>query len=180
MDCFGKQGRNLFKGGYFLRKYICIYFSLQPELRIDFENAVSGLKISNTNVIAVKKLSTMTPLQILCSFQTWNAKNVSDSVHKCLEKLVSTLLDKGQCVNFTFKDGGTIQDKKIQVVKPKKYKNCIGNKFFLQINRRHTLKVDEIWDKYQICLNVVFLEFNALIFKTFLLWWFRINEQVAY
>ena len=68
----------------------------QPALRIDFENAVSGLKISNTNVIAVKKLSTMTPLQILCSFQTWNAKNVSDSVHKCLEKLVSTLLDKGK------------------------------------------------------------------------------------
>ena len=29
------------------------------------------------------------------TFQMWNAKNISDSVHKCLEKLVSTLLDKG-------------------------------------------------------------------------------------
>jgi hypothetical protein len=84
------QGRILFE-----EIHNVFIFSLQPELRIDFENAVSGLKISNTNVIAVKKLSTMTPLQILCSFQTWNAKNVSDSVHKCLEKLVSTLLDKG-------------------------------------------------------------------------------------
>ena len=120
--------------GYPQRDNFMYFLSLQPELRIDFENAVSGLKISNTNVIAVKKLSTMTPLQILCSFQTWNAKNVSDSVHKCLEKLVSTLLDKGQCVNFTFKDGGTIQGKKVQILKPKKYKNCIGDNFFHKIN----------------------------------------------
>ena len=121
---------------HFYRKYLegCFYvffLSLQPELQIDFENAVSGLKISNTNVIAVKKLSTMTPLQILCSFQTWNAKNVSDSVHKCLEKLVSTLLDKGQCVNFTFKDGGIIQDKKNTGIKTQEVQKLYRKQVFL-------------------------------------------------
>lgn len=67
----------------------------QSEFRIDFENGVGGLKTNKTNIITIKKLSSMTPLQILCSFQTWNAKNVPDSVHNCLEKLVATLLDKG-------------------------------------------------------------------------------------
>ncbi len=67
----------------------------QLEFRIDFDNAVGGLKVSKSNVLTIKKLSTMTPLQILCSFQTWNAKNVSDQVHNALEKLVTTLLDKG-------------------------------------------------------------------------------------
>ena len=73
----------------------------QPEFYIDFENGVSGLKTTKSNVITVKKLSTMTPLQILCSFQTWNAKNVSDKIHNSLEKLVSTLLDKGINPNGT-------------------------------------------------------------------------------
>ena len=68
----------------------------QPEFHIDFENGVSGLKTTKTNVITIKKLSMMTPLQILCSFQTWNAKNVSDQIHNSLENLVSTLLDKGK------------------------------------------------------------------------------------
>ena len=73
----------------------------QSDLRIDFENAVSGLKVNKTNVITIKKLSTMTPLQILCSFQTWNAKNVADVIHDKLQKLVATLLDKGIDPNAT-------------------------------------------------------------------------------
>ena len=73
----------------------------QSDLRMDFENAVSGLKTNKTNVITIKKLSTMTPLQILCSFQTWNAKNVSDVIHGALQKLVATLLDKGIDPNAT-------------------------------------------------------------------------------
>ena len=73
----------------------------QSDLRMDFENAVSGLKTNKTNVITIKKLSTMTPLQILCSFQTWNAKNVADVIHDKLQKLVATLLDKGIDPNAT-------------------------------------------------------------------------------
>ena len=73
----------------------------QKDLRMDFENGVSGLKANKVNIITVKKLSSMTPLQILCSFQTWNAKNVSDRIHNALEKLVATLLDKGIDPNAT-------------------------------------------------------------------------------
>ena len=59
------------------------------------------MKANKTNIITVKKLSSMTPLQILCSFQTWNAKNVSDNIHIALQNLVSSLLDKGIDPNAT-------------------------------------------------------------------------------
>lgn len=82
-----------------------IVLANQKDLRIDFDNAVSGIKTNNTNFLTVKKLSTMTPLQILCSFQTWNARTVSDPIHNSLEKLVGTLLDKGIDPNATAAKG---------------------------------------------------------------------------
>ena len=61
-------------------------------MRLDFDHPVYGLSKSNNTI---RKLSTMTILQILCSFQSWNAKNISKNMHELLEKLVETLLDKG-------------------------------------------------------------------------------------
>ncbi len=40
--------------------------------------------------VTMKKLTTMTPLQIISSFQTWNAKPISDILHDKLEEVVSS------------------------------------------------------------------------------------------
>ncbi len=77
----------------------------QKDLRIDFDNAVRGLKEHKSNVLTVRKLSSMTPLQIICSFQTWNAKTVAPRIHILLENLVSILLDKGVDPNATAAKG---------------------------------------------------------------------------
>ena len=37
------------------------------------------------------QVSTMTPLQILCSFQIWNAKPISVKLHKGLSEVASYL-----------------------------------------------------------------------------------------
>ena len=68
------------------------------DLRLDFDNPVYGLTAKNSTL---RKLSSMTVLQILCSFQSWNAKNISKNIHELLEKLVITLLEKGVDPNAT-------------------------------------------------------------------------------
>ena len=40
-------------------------------------NQILSVKAQN-----YKKLSTMTPLQTLCSFQTWNARPISETLHE--------------------------------------------------------------------------------------------------
>ena len=42
-----------------------------------------------------KKLASMTPLQILCSFQTWNAAPIAIKQHKALAEVVDSILNRG-------------------------------------------------------------------------------------
>ena len=42
-----------------------------------------------------KKLASMTPLQILCSFQTWNAAPITIKQHKALAEVVDSILNRG-------------------------------------------------------------------------------------
>jgi len=36
----------------------------------------------------------MTPLQILCSFQSWNAKPIDEDLHQELEKIIAMILER--------------------------------------------------------------------------------------
>ena len=75
--------------------FLCLQaIANSKDLRMDFDNPVyvNHGKANNT----IRKLSTMTSLQILCSFQTWNAKNIPKKVHELLEQLVSSLLEIGK------------------------------------------------------------------------------------
>ncbi len=64
----------------------------QRDLRLDFNSALQGVSAERTdNVkskVTMKKLNTMTPLQIVCSFQTWNAKPITELLHDKLEEVV--------------------------------------------------------------------------------------------
>ena len=42
-----------------------------------------------------KKLASMTPLQIICSFQTWNAAPIAIKQHKALAEVVDSILNRG-------------------------------------------------------------------------------------
>ena len=42
-----------------------------------------------------KRLASMTPLQILCSFQTWNAAPINIKQHKALAEVVDSILNRG-------------------------------------------------------------------------------------
>ena len=55
--------------------------------------------------VTMKKLSTMTPLQIVCSFQTWNAKPITEELHKSLAKLIDKMLGRGLNPNVTAAKG---------------------------------------------------------------------------
>ena len=57
------------------------------KLNLDFNSAQTKIKTSSSKLTnEKKKLTTMTPLQILCSFQTWNAKPVADSLRDKLAR----------------------------------------------------------------------------------------------
>ncbi|XP_023346076.1 uncharacterized protein LOC111715063 [Eurytemora carolleeae] len=73
----------------------------QRELYLNFDEAtdISDPKLLNKQ--SYKKLATMTPLQILCSFQTWNARPISMVLHRKLEECVLTLLRKDVDPNAT-------------------------------------------------------------------------------
>ena len=80
--------------------FLCLQaIANSKDLRMDFDNPVyvNHGKANNT----IRKLSTMTSLQILCSFQTWNAKNIPKKIHELLEQLVSSLLEIGVDPNAT-------------------------------------------------------------------------------
>ena len=59
--------------------------------RINFDGGVEISKtlsrqntqttLTSSQALNYKKLSTMTPLQTLCSFQTWNARPISGNLH---------------------------------------------------------------------------------------------------
>ena len=72
----------------------------QAKVNLDFNNAQiwkhhqkGAVGTTAKTTIERKKLSSMTPLQVLCSFQTWNAKPIPDNLHKSLASVVKALLD---------------------------------------------------------------------------------------
>ena len=72
---------------------------MQKELRFDFDHAppmpMAADKLSfsyrkvrfNECSVTLLQVSTMTPLQILCSFQIWNAKPITVKLHKGLAEV---------------------------------------------------------------------------------------------
>ena len=72
-------------------KIIC----MQKELRFDFDHSPPMPISSDRMSYSHKKISTMTPLQILCSFQTWNAAPISLKLHKGLAEVVDIILNRG-------------------------------------------------------------------------------------
>ena len=71
--------RNIFEG----IKVLCE----QKELRFDFDHSPTIPLSSDKMSFSYKKISTMTPLQILCSFQTWNAPPIALKLHKGLAEV---------------------------------------------------------------------------------------------
>ena len=72
----------------------------QAKVNLDFNNAQTwkhhqkgAVGTTAKTTIERKKLSSMTPLQVLCSFQTWNAKPIPDNLHKSLANVVKALLE---------------------------------------------------------------------------------------
>ena len=58
------------------------------DLRLDFNYGYPNVPYQDSSGKSLKKLGVMTPLQILCSFQTWNAKAIGDRLHDVLEQLI--------------------------------------------------------------------------------------------
>ncbi|TRY68237.1 hypothetical protein TCAL_06841 [Tigriopus californicus] len=84
----------------------CMNFLLdRKDLCMDVFDHVLKTTVDRTAFVksrlTMKKLTTMTPLQIICSFQTWNAKPISDNLHKLIEAIVFKLLHLGTDPNST-------------------------------------------------------------------------------
>ena len=60
----------------------------QRDLRLDFNYGYPNIPYQETSGKSLKKLGVMTPLQILCSFQTWNAKSIDEGLHDVLQQLI--------------------------------------------------------------------------------------------
>lgn len=77
----------------------------QKDLRMDVFDHVLKTSAERTAFVksrlTMKKLTTMTPLQIICSFQTWNAKPITENLHKLIETIVFKLLHLGTDPNST-------------------------------------------------------------------------------
>ena len=67
----------------------------QRELRFDFDHPPPLPLSAERMPFSYKKLASMTPLQILCSFQTWNAAPINIKQHKALAKVVDSILNLG-------------------------------------------------------------------------------------
>lgn len=67
----------------------------QRELRFDFDHPPPLPLSSERMPFSFKKLASMTPLQILCSFQTWNAAPINIKQHKALAEVVDSILNRG-------------------------------------------------------------------------------------
>lgn len=66
----------------------------QKDLRIDFNNGYPHILYNEKSEKSLKKLTTMTPLQILCSFQSWNARMIAPDLHEELEKVIEMVLER--------------------------------------------------------------------------------------
>ena len=67
----------------------------QRELRFDFDHPPPLPLSAERMPFSYKKLASMTPLQILCSFQTWNAAPINIKQHKALAEVVDSILNRG-------------------------------------------------------------------------------------
>ena len=67
----------------------------QRELRFDFDHPPPLPLSSERMPFSYKKVASMTPLQIVCSFQTWNAAPISLKQHKALSEVVDSILNRG-------------------------------------------------------------------------------------
>ena len=70
---------------YFTR--FCAYFRIEFDRALDISTTYLRQNTQANQVLTgqaqnYKKLSTMTPLQTLCSFQTWNARPISEALHE--------------------------------------------------------------------------------------------------
>ena len=81
-------------------KQVC----MQKELRFDFDHSPPMPISSDRMSYSHKKISTNTPLQILCSFQTWNAVPISLKLHKGLAEIVDIILNRGVDPNVSAKN----------------------------------------------------------------------------
>ena len=72
--------------------------SKEKNCKLDYGKALVLKNEKNStikNKITLKKLCTMTPLQIICSFQTWNAKPITEKLHQKVAELVDVILSRG-------------------------------------------------------------------------------------
>ena len=67
----------------------------QRELRFDFDHPPPLPLSAERMPFSYKKLASMTPLQILCSYQTWNAAPINIKQHKALAEVVDSILNRG-------------------------------------------------------------------------------------
>ena len=67
----------------------------QRELRFDFDHPPPLPLTSERMPFSYKKVASMTPLQIVCSFQTWNAAPINLKQHKALAEVVDSILNRG-------------------------------------------------------------------------------------
>jgi len=71
-------------------------------LNFDSAQAISGEKNQFIKSrVTMKKIASMTPLQVICSFQTWNAKPIKDELHDRIAVMVESLLSLGVDPNAT-------------------------------------------------------------------------------
>ena len=73
-----------------------------PYLNFDRGQKISGEKNQFIKSrVTMKKIASMTPLQVICSFQTWNAKPIKDELHDRIAVIVESLLSLGVDPNAT-------------------------------------------------------------------------------
>ena len=73
-------------------------------LHLNFDSAqkISGEKNQFIKSrVTMKKIASMTPLQVICSFQTWNAKPIKEDLHDRIAVMVESLLALGVDPNAT-------------------------------------------------------------------------------
>ena len=94
-----------------------------------------------------KRLASMTPLQILCSFQSWNAVPVNIKQHKALLKVVNSIINRGTDPNSVGAKN-TVAESVAGAAKSEASKNNLSK----NISRLHPSGVQQqqVPDQYQV------------------------------
>ena len=75
--------------------YMRINIKKNIYIRFDFDHPPPLPLSAERMPQSFKKLASMTPLQILCSYQTWNAAPIAIKQHKALAEVVDSILNRG-------------------------------------------------------------------------------------